>query len=384
MRALFAISLSALALAQTPEELRALEAAIAADQEAPVVAKSPPKPGGFLDMSLILDVAGAWFSQEGEQLGAHDPQDTGLTFQQLEWHVGANVDHLLRFESNIVFARFGVEVEEAHVRTRSLPGGLQLRGGQFLIPFGRLNPSHPHSWDFLDQALVNGKFFGGEGSRGLGVELSWLTPLPWYVELTGAANHADGACCARSYYGSSAPRIERIGDLLYTAALRQFFDLSPSWGLKWGLTGQFGPNDSGQDARTEIYGSDVYLRWRDPASTTRTAVTLQVEVNHRRRQQPGTVLADTGGYAQLVWRIDPEWAIGTRYGMVEGLEADPLDPDWDEGRQRVSIQVTHYPSHFSRLRLQGTYDDPPWLDTPIYAAMLGLEVLVGSHGAHSY
>lgn len=172
MRAWLAIALSGLALAQTPEELAAIEAALAADAEAvePAAKHAAPPRGrsSFLEMSLILDVAAAWFSQPGEQLGAHDPQDTGLTFQQLEWHASANVDHLLRFESNLVFSRFGVEVEEAYVRTLSLPGGLQMRAGQFLIPFGRLNPSHPHSWNFLDQALVSGKFFGGEGSRGLG------------------------------------------------------------------------------------------------------------------------------------------------------------------------------------------------------------------------
>jgi len=36
------------------------------------------------------------------------------------------------------------------------------------------------------------RVFGGEGNRGLGVELSYLTPLPWYVELVASVTGASG------------------------------------------------------------------------------------------------------------------------------------------------------------------------------------------------
>lgn len=389
IRALPLLLLSTSGWAQDDEAaLRALEAAMAADRAAAPApapaARQPGGSGGYLDMALILDVAGGWFSQEGQQVGAHDPQDTGFTLQQLEWHSAANVDHVFRIEANVVFALFGVEVEEVFATSLALPGGLQARAGAFLTRFGRLNPSHPHAWAFLDQPLVSGKFFGGEGSRGLGVEASWLTPLPWYVELVFSATSASGACCARSFHGAEDPRVESAGDLLYTTALKQFYDLSPAWGLQWGMSAQFGPNASGQDNRSEIYGTDLYLRYRPPASTRRTAVSLQVEAMNRRRQQPNDVLVDSGGYAHLVWNIVPEWAVGARYEFVEGLEDDPLDPDWDQARQRAATQLTYYPSHFSRLRLQGSRDDVPGLDDPIWSVVLGLEVLAGAHGAHGY
>ena len=59
-------------------------------------------------------------------------------------------------------AEFGVEVEEAYLTTLALPANLQVRASQFLTRFGRLNSTHPHAWDFTDQPLVNGRFFGGE------------------------------------------------------------------------------------------------------------------------------------------------------------------------------------------------------------------------------
>lgn len=378
----------------TPEELEALAAAVAADAEttessAPAPAAAPSRGGGSQsmnpDIAVILDTAFAWFEGEAPmQLGAHDPNENGFNLQQLELSIGAAVDHVLRFDANLVFAQFGVEVEEAYATTLAMPAGLQLRAGQFLTRFGRLNPTHPHSWSFVDQPLVNGKMLGGEGSRGLGAEMSWLVPLPWYVEILVSSTDAAGECCARSFFGGDDPGVESPTDLLYTTALRQFFELSDSWGLQLGLSTQLGPNATGNDNRSEIYGADLYLRWRPVASVNRTAVSFTLEAMHRRRQVPDDVLVDTGGYAQLVWNITPAWEVGARGEYVEGVESDPTDPEWTEARHRQSVQATWYPSHFSRVRLQGSHDRPEWLDGPIWGTFLALEVVVGAHGAHTY
>ena len=148
------------------------------------------------DISVILDVAGAGFVGEPVQLGAHDPNTNGFNLQQLEMSIGKTVDPYFRFDGNIVFAQFGVEIEEAYATTLGLPGATQVRAGQFLTRYGRLNNTHPHTWDFVDQPLPNGRIFGGEGSRGLGVEGSILVPLPWYVEVLVSETMANGAATA--------------------------------------------------------------------------------------------------------------------------------------------------------------------------------------------
>lgn len=383
------------------DEMRALEAALAADAD--VETEEPaglPDPAGTsassgisngmlsavnLDLAFILDVAGAWFSaDEPLQLGAHDPSRTGFNFQQLEMSIGASVDPYFRFDANLVFSPFGVEVEEAYGTTLALPGNLQVRAGQFLTSFGRLNPTHPHAWTFLDQPIANGKFFGGEGSRGLGVELSWLSPLPWYVELLGSANQADGECCARSFFGGDNPGVRGPQDLLYTTRVEQFFPFSDAWSLLWGISAQFGPNSTGLSNRTEIYGTDLYLRYRPVDSTNRSALGLQIEGMFRTRQVPGALLQDFGGYATLDYQLSARWQTAVRHEWVSGVDDDPLDPDWTGDRHRSSVQATFFPSHFARLRLQLAYDAPSWLEEPGYAAMLGLELLVGAHGSHEY
>jgi hypothetical protein len=381
--------------APSPDELRELEEGLARDAEQTPAAPAVAEPAGtavgrFLqsmnpEIALILDVALGVFSDANPiQVGAHDPRRTGFTFQQLELSMGANVGPYFRLDTNIVFSQFGVEVEEAYGTTLALPGKLQVRAGQFLTRFGRMNSTHPHSWHFVDQALVLGKMFGGEASRGLGLELSWLTPLPWYVELVASAGQADGACCARSFYGADDPGVNGPEDFLYTLALTQFFPLSGDLGLSLGLSAQLGPNSTGNRNRTDIYGLDLYLRWRPTDSTRRTAVSLQLEAMFRSRQVPRGVLQDGGGYAELIWSIVPEWEVGARHELVSGVADDPLDPEWTGLRQRTAVQGTYYPSHFSRLRLQGSVDHPSWRARPIWAAVLSLELLIGAHGAHSY
>jgi hypothetical protein len=341
-----------------------------------------------LDIAFILDVAAAWFSvDEPAQLGAHDPNRTGFTLQQLEMSVGASVDPFFRFDSNIVFSLFGVEIEEAYATTLALPGNLQLRAGQFLTRFGRLNNTHPHAWHFVDLPVVNGKMFGAEGSRGLGGEVSWLAPLPWYVEAVLSTTNADGACCARSFLGSDDIGVRTPLDLLYTASLKQFFALHQDLSLFVGVSAQAGPNASGNNNRSEIAGADLVLRYRPVASDDGVpwSVSLEAEALVRGRQVPFGTLHDGGGYTQLVWQIDRQWETAARYELVSGVVDDPLDPEWTTWRQRGAAQLTYYPSHFSRLRLHGSADHLGWLDTPpAFAVMATLEVLVGAHGAHSY
>ncbi len=398
----------------TPEEMKEIEAAIGQDAAstdahqhdrdahphdrddnatAPSVTVSPSRINfNGLDISLILDVAAAAFtSPEPLQGGGHDPTQSGFNFQQLEMAIGSVVDPYLRFDSNIVFSQFGVEVEEAYVTSLDLPASLQVRAGQFLTRFGRINPTHPHSWDFADQPIALSRIFGGEGNRGLGAELSWLSPLPWHVEVLGSVTDAAGASTARSFFGGQAGRVLSPLDLQLTGVVKQFFELSDDWSLLWGLSTATGPNPTGYRNRTDVFGSDLYVKYRPTTGNTNTSLALQAEVFYRRRQVPADVLTDVNGYGQLVWRLSQRWATAARYefgtaahGEDGRVAPDPLDPEWTEARHRVSANVTFWPTEFSRLRLQGATDAVGWRERTDYSVFLTLEAVVGAHGAHAF
>ena len=381
------------ASAVSAEELQLLQQAMAADASSTALSEvSKPAmacPGNLgsrfqMDLALILDVAGAYFSQEPPPAGAHDPDKTGFKFQQLELSAGANVDTYFRMDANLVFSQFGVELEEAYASSLALPAGLKIRLGQFLTRVGRHNSTHPHAWYFIDSMLVSGKFWGPEANRGLGVELSWLAPLPWYLELIASQTDAAGAETSRSWLGGEEYAIGSVTDFLTSLILKQYWDLGASWGLSHGLSLQTGPNATGYGNRSDIYATDLMLRFRPSTSSKRSGLTLQGEVLHRRRQIPADVLADWGGYIYEIWHINPRWELGARQERVSGLVTDYLDPQWTDRRDRYAAQLTWYPSHFSRLRLQGNYDIPAWRAEPIVGVMLGAEFTIGAHGAHAY
>jgi hypothetical protein len=356
----------------------------------PMTAAPPPLATGgasvgvSLDLAFILDVAGAWYSDTPMEVGGHDPAKTGFNFQALEMSVQSNVDPYFRFVANLALALDGLEIEEAFGQTTSLPWGFQIRAGQMLTRMGRMNTMHPHAWSFVDQSLMIGKFLGADGSRGLGFELSWLAPLPWFVEFVASATDAAGDATARSFLGGGEWNVHGFQDFLYTVGLKQFFPFGREWSLAWGLSGQVGPNATGHGNLTSIYATDLYLRYKPLGSPGRTSLSLTVEGMYRMRQVPQDSLRDWGGYASLVWQFARRWELGGRYEYVSGLPDDPLDPQWTTGRHRGALEASFYPSHFSRLRLQGSCDVPRWQAAPIWGAVLNLELAVGAHGAHVF
>ena len=381
---------------------KALEAD-AAQAKATMGAAPPPAPPeaagapAFLqsmnpDISLITGVALGWFSRDQHhQSGGHDPTKTGFNLQQVEMSLHKSVDPYFRFDSYIVFGQFGVEIEEAYATTISLPWNLQARAGQFLTRFGRINPTHPHQWDFVDQPFALGRVFGGEGNRGLGFELSHLLPLPWYAEIIASVTDPVGEATARTFYGARDLGIRTPFDFQSTLALKQFFPLSDDWSLLWGLSGAAGPNPTGHGNRSEIFGTDLYLKYRPISRGGNTTVSLQTEWFYRRRQVPEDVLQDVNGYAYLFWRFALRWAAAARYehgsptwAMTGRNPGDYLDSYWTDHRHRASANVTFWPSEFSRIRLQGSSDAIGWESRVNLAVFLAFEVAIGAHGAHRF
>jgi hypothetical protein len=398
------------------DELAEIERAAGSDaSELPAEPASPtaaaPSDGGnvlglidqvaFLpDISLVLMLEASYSSNaEADEVGESAPSvppessyapGFGLG-AELELALGKSVDPYFRMDANIGFSPEGVELEEAYATTLALPWNLQARAGYFLTQFGRLNSTHRHSWTFADRPMMLAKVFGAEGNRGLGLELGWLAPLPWYVEIVGSTSLASGEGTARSFYGAEDLGIESPIDLQNTIAVKQFFDLADDWSLLFGLSAANGPNSSADDARTDVYGTDLYLKYRPITRQSFSVVSLQAEWLYRRRSVPGAILQDTGGYAELFWRFAQRWGTAARYEYATptydssgGIVVDPLDPAETASHHRASLNLSFWPTEFSRLGLQTAADAPRWDDLPRFTAMLTGEVSAGVHGAHKF
>jgi hypothetical protein len=361
--------------------------------------------------------------------GGHDPRKRGFTVQNVELSFSGAVDPYLNAESHIVYfldpltGESKVELEEAFFTTQKLPYQLQLKGGQFFTEFGRINPQHPHQWDWQDQPIINTRLFGPDGMRGPGFRLSWLTPLPWFSEVHFGVQNANGETMTSflSEAGAFAERpiggrpfvnrdVKGLKDLAYLARWGNSWDLSDEVSAVLGFSGLYGPNATGPHGQTWIYGADLKLKWR-PANNFRgwPFLLLQSEMIKRDYHAdrfvapgiflPSDTLKDYGFYSQMLYGFRPNWAAGIRYEFANG-SGDNVNVDFGTGtvatvsrnsdpfrgdRHRISPLLVWQTTEFSRFRLQVNYDRLNGFDHKnANSIWLGGEFMFGAHAAHKY
>lgn len=342
------------------------------------------------------------------ETGDHDPLQRGFTLPNEEIFLDGAVDPYFKGVADLVFKldkdnATDVELEEVYLTTTSLPWNLQAKAGQFFSEFGRINQQHPHAWDFVDQPLVIGRMFGPEGLRNPGARLSWLLPTPFYSEFFLAAQNSNGDTAfsfrntADTFFGRMPVDrpVSNPGDLLYVPRLVASFEPTDSQTIVAGLSGAFGPNASGTDTNTQIYGGDLYWKWK-PAWQAGgfPFVAWQTELLGRRFEAgpvsgthplPSQTLSDWGFYSQLLYGFTQRWVAGMRVDWVSNDDKGLPPADSIGSRFRWSPNLTFYPTEFSKLRLQYNYDHgqdlPNGNDSSVW---LQVEFLLGSHAAHKF
>jgi hypothetical protein len=386
-----------------------------------------------LSADLLFAVGGSTERDEPLQSlegGGHDPRKRGFTLQNLELSFQGAVDPFFHMDLHLIYflepldSESVFELEEAFLTTQDLPfeldeRGFELEAGQFFTEFGRLNPRHPHQWDWLDQPVISTRLFGPDGMRGPGLRLGWLAPLPWFAQLHAGVQEASGESMA-SFFASEELFEERpiggrafvdqdvrgFGDFAYLVRLENSWDLSgdsDELTVSFGASGLAGPNATGSGGSAWIYGADLALEWR-PLASVRGWPFVRWETEVMRRDYDAESFTDAGGvtygdevlrdwglYTQLLWGFVRDWAVGLRYeltggsgpsvGVFDGRDHDPFRDD----RQRISPLLVWMATHFSRIRLQYNFDSTQHLeDSSAHSVWLGMEVLIGKHPAHTF
>lgn len=317
------------------------------------------------DISLIGSIAVGWFRDDPVGDQGENPSRTGFNFQGAELAIQEVVDPYVRGDIFILFKEDGVEVEDATITTLSLPWNLQIRGGKMLARVGRQNTHHLEQLDFVDQSLTNRYFFGPEGFAELGAEVSVLFPLPWFSELSFEFLQGENE---GNFDGS------RKGDFAYLGHWKNGFDVTPNLAGQVGLSGVVGFNDTAPGNATQIYGADLYLRWKP---SERRGLKWQTEYFLRRREEVGGATVEGGAYTQFVWQFARRWEAAVR-GERIGLPAEGFS-QWG-----ISTAITFVATEFFHLR--GQYN---WIHTngtakEQHEAFLQMQFNMGPHGAHSF
>ena len=459
-------SVAPCARAQDSVDVKALQTQVTDLQQrlAGLEATAPKAPGALrlIDSSVDVLLAAGGSSEDNEgieqlQGGGHDPKRRGFTLQQAELSFAGVVDPYFSGEAHIVLLEDAIELEEAFVTSTALPGGLQVKAGYYLTEFGRINPTHPHTWPWLDQPVIASRLLGEDGLRAAGARVGWLLPTPWYSQvLLGVQNadnetavsflgeghhhgeeegeeaeaahaeagdeHAEEAHAEGEHEGEEEEHVHDLGveetiggqpapgrdingldDYLYSARWENSGDLSEETTALLGVSALYGPNATGEDGETFIYGADLTLKWRAAGNQRGYPfVTWQTEIMKRDfdaaavsiphedevHEFAAASLEDWGLYSQLLWGFAPGWEAGLRIEYATGSDDGLEERDEDAARSdrvRISPLVAWRPSEFSRLRLQYNYDDADFLaDGEAHTVWAGVEFLYGMHPAHTY
>jgi hypothetical protein len=390
------------------------------------VASSPPSAGtppaapaagkGFNpDIALVLAGSYASFSKDPTQYripgfltgGEIGPGVQGFSLGESELTMSATIDPWFYGSMSVALAADNsASVEEAFIQTTSLPGGLGLKAGRFLASVGYQNDKHAHTWDFINAPLAYQVFLGGALAQD-GLQLKAVLPTSQFVELgggIGAAGEYPSGTGNRKKPGTGTLFAHTGGDVGASNSWRA--GASMVWAKAYDRP--FEDIDSGGNPVSNVFTGNSRLgnpgrrcgSGRPTAIRRSTSLTLQGE--YFRRLESGSLVYDAGGqaladsfrsaqsgwYAQAVYKFLPEWRVGLRYDRLdvgnvnassntENLYLPSYSPN------RTTLMFDWAPSEYSRVRLQLAQDRARYglTDNQI---MIQYMMSLGSHGAHGY
>lgn len=314
--------------------------------------------------------------------GGHDPNREAFSAQAIEPGVSLRTRYLEAFANHIFFqdahGDWGNEWEEAFAKLTNLPGGFELKGGQFLSRYGALNDKHLHAWDFVDSETVLSRFLGEDGMLLQGAELSWTLPFnadPVFVSIAsigygdardhGGHDHAHGT----AEFPHEGDESTLANDIL-TARLMGRYRFDDFKSITAGLSWADGTNGFGRGG--SVFGLDAEYLWRENGlEPGGRALRLRGEIlwrdvdaySEHDEDENGVIdvttgdeifsgnYQETGLYTHAIYTWGPHLDTGLRLGWVEGVA------DFGQAeRFRVSPSVTYWFDSERRIGLRTQYN----------------------------
>jgi len=277
--------------------------------------------------------------------------------REVELSLFGQVDPYARAEVRIEAAeefedgerKIEITLAEANLTLLTLPFGTQAKLGLVRNRFGLLNEHHRDGLPQIDQPDVLTQFLGEEGLRESGVELTWVAPLPFYLQALAGVFNGDNDIA----FGRGSLR-----NPLVTGRLRTFFELGDLGAIQVGASVASGITS--EDHRNTILGFDAKYKytpggWAHPLFTAAGEFLYQIRrVDVFGEDQDGDGVADTpdetrtrrrlGWYAYAEVQPWRRWAFGMRYDWTEYATAP--------GHQwAIEPYITFHLSEFLRFRL---------------------------------
>ena len=330
--------------------------------------QGPTNPRLLPDISvvgdLIADASPKGSTQEGGER---------FSVREVELAVQAAVDPYFRGDVFLGVSDLeGIGIEQAYLTATSLPWGLEVRLGRFLMPVGKQNTTHRHDLHTVDYPYAIQRFFGEEGLKGTGIYASRIfAPFGFYQELILTAVDRFGEA-----EEGAAPTFEPINKKLtglgYSARLRNYWDLNEASNFELSLSGVTGKREQpilelgevapfSTGARQSVVGADFTYRWRPLQQGLYKSFIVQAEfmrqLNERdpRLDLPAGVPSSNFTYGGPSTDLSGAYVFA-RYQVTRraylGARFDTFQEEADATRRTstaASGYLEYFPSEFSKL-----------------------------------
>lgn len=326
------------------------------------------------DISVIGDFQSLYHS-EGER-------NWDAYVNSLEINFSSVIDPYARAEFFPVLEGEGgdlhLHLEEAYLRTLSLPLNLQLKVGKYRQQFGRMNLTHRHALPVIDVPVAYESFMG-EAMIDQGASLSWLIPNPgFYQELIVDVTRGPGESPLFAYSEENNPKL--------MAHLKNFWSLSENATFELGLSGAVGDNELG--GRSRLGGVNLTYIWKPVRRNTYKSFEWQAEFFFSSLERPepdnnppvGLDLTENawGMYSWVKYQLGRRWHLTGMYSYGE----NPQDPDMTE--QAVSAYLGWYATEFQKLEIGPRLSTENNFGDTAFSGLLRWVFVIGTHGAHEY
>lgn len=239
--------------------------------------------------------------------------------------------------------KYKAELEEGYISFLRTPiPNLSLKAGKKLLDFGKINPRHPHHWNFVDRPEVLKSYLGDHGLAGQGVNFSYLLPTPFFFQWDLGAWHVDSE-------HNHSEDILGLAQETYSTRLWSSFALTENQELELGLSGVRGYGTHYYEHKDKVKVGGIDLTYRYIGEKYRRLI-FQNEFLFLNRDVPVGDLDRWGFYSHLNYRFDKYWDVGMRYDWMETPFPDKKEKSFISGILTRSLTET------TKLRLQYKYD----------------------------
>jgi hypothetical protein len=317
--------------------------------------------------------------------GVGTPDHFGL--QEAELSVESVVDSYFKLNANLTFADDEVGPEEVFATTRSLPE-VQVKVGKFKTAFGKLGNIHLHMFPFISAPMAYLDTIGSEGFNGEGAEASWMTPMPWFLELTGGGYSGEKPDDGTVDWSGA-----RKDDFVYLGRAKNFFDLGGDKSLEFGASALSGHTPVGETQR--VVGFDLTVKNAPPRNVDAHTWVFQ---NEWLQKSTGTMKEQEGWYSSLQCRLGSAWWAGVRTERMfrvpdaayvsTGTEesGDPLYAGATGDERRQTVEIAWAPGEFTAIRADYSYGNihSAGGDTLDRRFLIQFNHTIGTHPAHNF